>query len=91
MKKAVARINADKQSYMHYFIDYHKADPDVAALSVDDLRVSRLQVLDPAPIPEDEMRRTVEWMKSWDMIDQNATVEQLVDAEIQETAHSTSA
>ncbi len=91
VKKAVARINADKQSYMHYFIDYHKADPDVAALSVDDLRVSRLQVLDPAPIPEDEMRRTVEWMKSWDMIDQNATVEQLVDAEIQETAHSTSA
>ena len=87
VKKAVARINADKRSYMHYFIDYHKADPDVAALSVDDLRVSRLQVLDPAPIPEDEIRRSVEWMKSWDMIAQDATAEQLVSAEIQRTAH----
>ena len=87
VKKAVARINADKQSYMHYFVDYHKADPQVAALSVDDLRASRLQVLDPAPIPEDEMRRTVEWMKSWNMIDQDATAEQLVSAEIQQTGH----
>ncbi len=87
VKQAVARIKADKQSYMHYFIDYHKADPDVAALSVDDLRVGRLQVLDPAPIPEDEMRRTIEWMKSWNMIDPGATAEQLVSAEIQQTAH----
>ena len=87
VKKAVSRINADKAAYMHYFIDYHKADPDVAALSVSDLRTSRLQVLDPAPIPEDEMRRTVEWMKTWGMIDPAATPEALIDAEIQETAH----
>lgn len=87
VKEAVRRINADKESYMHYFIDYHKADPDVAALSVEDLRSSRVQVLDPAPIPDDELRRTVEWMKSWDMIGQGVAAESLIDAEIQAAAH----
>ena len=76
---------------MHYFIDYHKSDPDVAALTVDDLRVGRLQVLDPAPIPEDELRRTVEWMKSWDMIDQQTDPSSLIDSEIQERAHQLAA
>ncbi|MEE8302255.1 MAG: hypothetical protein V3S24_07455 [Candidatus Tectomicrobia bacterium] len=87
VKQAVQRIKADKKKYLHYFIDYHKADPDVAALSVDDLRVSRLQVVDPGPIPEDEMRRTIGWMQSWNMLDEDATVEALIDAEIQEISH----
>jgi NitT/TauT family transport system substrate-binding protein len=86
VQQAVRRINADKQKYLHYFIDYHKADPDVAALSVDDLRTSRLQVVDPGPIPEDEMRHTMAWMQSWNMLDEHATVASLIDAEIQETA-----
>ena len=91
VKKAVARIKADPQRYMHYFIDYHKADPDVAALTVDDLQVGRLQVLDPAPIPEDELRRTVVWMKSWDMIPPETDPSSLIDAEIQQRAHQIAA
>lgn len=91
VKKAVARIKADPQSYLHYFIDYHKADPAVAALTVDDLRSSRLQVLDPAPIPEDELRRTVEWMKSWDMLSEQTDPASLIDADIQERAHQIAA
>ena len=87
VKQAVQHINADKEKYLHYFLDHHQADPDVAALSVADLRVGRLQVVDPGPIPEDEMRRTIEWMQSWNMLDQSATVEGLIDAERQETAH----
>ena len=78
--QAVQRIKADKKHYLHYFIDYHQADPDVGALSVDDLRMSRLQVVDPGPIPEAEMRRTIEWMQSWNMLDNHATVETLMDA-----------
>jgi len=87
VKEAVRRINADKRKYMRYFIDYHKADPLVAALIVEDLNTSRLQVVDPAPIPEDELRRTYQWMLSWNMLDESFGAEGLVDAQRQREAH----
>ena len=44
VREAVRRINADKRAYLHYFIDYHKAkDAAIGALTIDDLRESRLQ------------------------------------------------
>lgn len=67
--QAVRHINADKKRYMQYFIDYHKSDPNVAALSVDDLPLRRLLVVEPTPIPADELQRSYEWMRSWGMID----------------------
>src|SRR5258707_5360290 len=74
VREAVRRINADKRAYMHYFIDYHgKSDPDVAALRAGELRESRLVVSDPAPIPLDEMQRTYDWLKSWDMLEAAAS------------------
>ena len=81
VKEAVRRINADKRKYMQYFIDYHKSDPEVAALSVDDLNLSRLQVVDPGPIPEDELERTYQWMLSWNMLDEDFGAENLVRAQ----------
>ncbi len=68
VREAVRRISADKRKYLQYFIDYHKADLDVAALTVDDLRPARLIVVEPGPIPEDELRRTYEWMRGWDLL-----------------------
>ncbi len=68
VREAVRRINADKRKYLQYFIDYHKTDPDVAALTVNDLRLGRLVVVEPGPIPEDELRRTYEWMRGWDLL-----------------------
>jgi hypothetical protein len=66
----VRRISANKRSYLHYFIDYYKdRDPEIAALTIDDLRESRLYVVDPAPIPADEMQRTFDWMKSWGFLE----------------------
>ena len=44
VKEAVRRVNADKRKYAQYFIDYHKDDPVVAALTVDDFNLSRIQV-----------------------------------------------
>ena len=88
VREAVRRINANKRAYLHYFIDYHaKTDPEVAALKVEDLRESRLVVCDPAPIPLDEMERTFDWLKSWGMLEQTATPQQLVNADVQSFAH----
>jgi len=65
VREAVRRINANKKNYLHYFIDYHKAkDPEIGTLKPEDLREGRLVVVDPAPIPPDEMQRTYEWVKS---------------------------
>jgi NitT/TauT family transport system substrate-binding protein len=85
---AVRRINADKKSYMHYFIDhYAKKDPEIAALRVEDLRESRLVVCDPAPIPLDELQRTFAWLKSWGMLEETASPLQLVNMPVQTQAH----
>ena len=90
MREAVRRINANKQAYMHYFIDYHKAkDPEIGTLKVADLREGRLVVVDPAPIPEEELQRTYEWMKSWDMLQETASPLELVNLKVQDRAHVT--
>jgi len=88
VREAVRRINADKRRYLKYFIDYyaHK-DPEIAALTVDDLRESRLVVCDPAPIPLDEMARTYDWLKSWGMLEETASPLQLVNINVQSYAH----
>jgi NitT/TauT family transport system substrate-binding protein len=88
VREAVRRIKANKRAYLHYFIDYHgKSDPEVAALKVEDLRESRLEVCDPAPIPADEMQRTYDWLKSWDMLEDTESAQQLVNLEVQRHAH----
>lgn len=89
VREAVKRINANKSAYMHYFIDYHvkKGEAEVAQLKVSDLRESRLVVTDPAPIPADELQRTAEWLKSWDMLGKTDVPGKLVDDAVQRHAH----
>jgi NitT/TauT family transport system substrate-binding protein len=88
VREAVRRINANKRAYLRYFIDYHKAkDPEIAALAPDDLRESRIVVCDPAPIPLDEMQRTYEWLKSWDMLEETDSPLELVNLDVQTHAH----
>ena len=88
VREAVRRINADKRRYLKYFIDYYAdKDPEIAALTVDDLRESRLVVCDPAPIPLDEMARTYDWLKSWGMLEETASPLELVNINVQSYAH----
>jgi NitT/TauT family transport system substrate-binding protein len=88
VREAVRRINANKEAYLHYFIDHHKKkDPEIGTLKVSDLRASRLVVTDPAPIPADEMQRTYEWVKSWGMLEETDSAVTLVDQEVQKRAH----
>ena len=65
--EAVRRINMDKKSYLHYFIDHHE---DLDDLSVSDLQASRIVVVEPAPIPVRELENTADWIKSWGMLGQ---------------------
>jgi NitT/TauT family transport system substrate-binding protein len=88
VREAVRRINADKRAYLHYFVDCHHDDPEIAALTIDDLRESRVVVVDPAPIPLDEMQRTFEWLKSWGMLERTASPVDLVDLDVQRAAHA---
>ena len=89
VREAVRRINANKRGYLHYFIDYHKAkDPEIGTLRVEDLREGRLVVIDPAPIPADEMQRTYEWVKSWGMLEQTESALDLVNLDVQARAHA---
>ncbi|MEE2998204.1 MAG: ABC transporter substrate-binding protein [Pseudomonadota bacterium] len=91
VKKAVRLINADKRKYMQYFIDRHRGQhPGVETLTVDDFRLSRLQMVDPAPIPEEELQRTYEWMRSWGMIDE-LSPDVLIDVHRQQAAHKVAA
>ena len=88
VREAVRRINANKRAYLHYFLDYYKdTDPDVAAMTIDDLREGRLLLVDPAPIPVEEMLRTYNWMKSWDFLETSDDANCLVNPEIQLLAH----
>ena len=89
VRAAVRRINANKRTYLHYFIDYHKAkDAEIGTLKVEDLREGRLVVCDPAPIPPDEMQRTYEWVKSWGMLEETESPLQLVNMDVQARAHA---
>ena len=88
VREAVRRINADKGAYLRYFIDYHKAkDPEIGMLRPQDIRESRIVVCDPAPIPLDEMQRTYEWLRSWNMLEETASPLQLVNMDVQAHAH----
>jgi NitT/TauT family transport system substrate-binding protein len=88
VREAVRRINANKAAYMHYFIDYYKdKDPQIAELKVSDLRESRIYLVDPAPIPADELQRTFEWMKSWDMLETVDEASGLVNMNVQQHGH----
>jgi hypothetical protein len=88
VREAVRRINANKRSYLHYFIDYYKDnDPEIAKLTIDDLRESRIYVVDPAPIPGDELQRTFDWMKSWGFLEDVCEAKQLVDMNVQLHGH----
>ena len=87
VSNAVRLINADKRKYAQIFLDYHAGQhPGLAELTVDDLRLSRIQVTEPAPIPEHELQRTYEWMRSWNMLE-DVGEQTLIDADRQARAH----
>ncbi len=89
VRRAVALINSDKKAFLHYFLDYHRKEhPGIAGMTVDDLRASRVVVCDPAPIPPEELERTYEWLRSWDMLEKTDSATELVNMDVQIRAHA---
>ena len=89
VREAVRRINANKGAYLRYFIDYHKGkDPEIGTLKPEDIREGRIVLVDPAPIPADELQRTYDWVKSWGMLDETESPMQLVNMNVQTRAHA---
>ena len=87
--EAVRRINADKNKYMQVFIDYHsKTDPEIGTLTADDIRQSRIVVVEPSPIPDAELERTAAWIKSWGMLADTDDAAKLVNMDVQTGAHA---
>ena len=88
VREAVALINSDKKKYLQYFIDhYREEDPEIGSLTVDDLRESRIVIVDPGPIPDEELERTAEWIKGWGMLQTTGQAVDLVNVEVQTAAH----
>lgn len=59
IREAVRRIMANKRAFIDYYRD---KDSLISQLTIDDLRESRLYLVDPAPLPADELQRTYDWM-----------------------------
>ena len=55
---------------------------------MDDLRPSRIVIIDPAPIPQDELERTAAWIKSWGMLGDTESASDLVNAEVKKAGHA---
>jgi hypothetical protein len=70
-------------------IDYYRdRDPQISQLTIEDLRESRLYLVDPAPIPADELQRTYDWMKSWDFLETAPCATNLVSMNVRRAATS---
>ena len=88
VSKAVRRINEDKRKYLHYYINTERdKHPELGILTPDDFNLNRLVFVEPAPIPEDELQRTYDWMVSWNLIDPGHSVEDLVNTKLQAESH----
>lgn len=62
-------------------------EPEIAALTPQDLREGSLVVCAPAPIPLDELEPTFAWLESWDLLDETASSLDLIDRDVQAFAH----
>ena len=86
LSEAVRRINTDKRSYLHYFIEREKGD-EVKALSLDDFNLNRINFVQPGqPIPQEQLLRTYDWMVRWNLIDAGHEAQDLVNTGVMVSA-----
>jgi hypothetical protein len=62
--------------------------PEVEALTPDDFHLSRIQLREPAPIPEAEARWDWEWMASWGLLQGAFDAASQINTTVQQAAHA---
>lgn len=78
--EAVARINADKRKYLHYFME--EVPARLGVLVPEDFTLSRLRFIEPTPYSKREFDRTYDWLVGWGLVDKDTPFEKLVDNRI---------
>jgi len=58
-----------------------------SASTASNLRESRIYLVDPAPIPADELQRTFDWMKSWGFLENACEARELVNMSVQQRGY----
>jgi NitT/TauT family transport system substrate-binding protein len=79
--RAVDLITADPRRYLHHLISDLPAEWR-SLLSPADFHLPRLRYVAPRPYPAEEFERTYRWMRSWDLIPEGASYDQLVEHRI---------
>ena len=91
LTRAVRRIKADKRRYVSYFIRDWSGHSEVTALSPDDFNLGRIQLKEPAPIPENEARWAWEWMASWGLLEGAFDATAQINRSLEREAHELAA
>lgn len=74
--KAVRKINENPRPYLHHLTG--EIPPELGSVAPDEIPLGRLRYVDPAPYPEEQFRRTYDWMVSWGLIENDNTFDALV-------------
>ena len=77
VNKAVVLINQDKKRYLHYLLD-EIPEKYASQLEPDDFYLPRLRYVETVPYSEEEFERAYNWMRTWDLVGENAEYESLV-------------
>ena len=77
VRNAVALINEDKTRYLHYLLD-EIPEKYSSRLSLSDFHLPRLRYVEPVPYSEEEFERAYNWMRTWDLVGENAEFDTLV-------------
>ena len=86
--RAVRRINADKRTYVSYYMRDFPGHPEWPALTPDDFDLDRIQLKEPGPIPEHEARWAWEWMSSWGLLEGRFDVGTQINRRVEREAHA---
>ena len=77
VNKAVVLINQDKKRYLHYLLN-EIPEKYARQLEPDDFYLPRLRYVETVPYSEEEFERAYNWMRSWDLVGENAEYDSLV-------------
>ena len=77
VKEAVRLINEDPRRYLHYLLD-EIPEEYASQLEPADFHLPHLRYVDPVPYTEDEFERAYHWMRTWDLVGENAEFGTLV-------------